>query len=48
MTLNSRFAPAEIEARLYEGWENAGSFACDPDSNADALHHHDPAAERHR
>jgi valyl-tRNA synthetase len=34
MTLNSRFAPAEIEARLYEGWENAGSFACDPDSNA--------------
>ncbi len=34
MTLDSRFAPAEIEPRLYEGWENAGSFACDPDSNA--------------
>ena len=34
MALNSRFAPAEIEARLYEGWENTGSFACDPDSNA--------------
>ena len=34
MALNSRFAPAEIEARLYEGWENAGSFACDPNSNA--------------
>src|SRR6202051_4377974 len=34
MTLDSRFAPGEIEARLYEGWEKAGSFACDPDSNA--------------
>jgi valyl-tRNA synthetase len=34
MTLDSRFAPAEVEPRLYEGWENAGSFACDPDSNA--------------
>jgi valyl-tRNA synthetase len=34
MTLDSRFAPGEIEPRLYEGWENAGSFACDPDSNA--------------
>ncbi len=34
MTLDSRFAPGEIEPRLYEGWESAGSFACDPDSNA--------------
>src|ERR1700710_593409 len=34
MTLDSRFAPGEIEPRLYEGWENAGSFACDPNSNA--------------
>ena len=34
MTLDSRFTPGEIEPRLYEGWENAGSFACDPDSNA--------------
>jgi valyl-tRNA synthetase len=34
MTLDSRFAPAEIEPRLYQGWESAGSFACDPQSNA--------------
>jgi valyl-tRNA synthetase len=34
MTLDSRFAPGEIEPRLYEGWENAGSFAAHPDSNA--------------
>ena len=34
MTLDSRFAPADIEPRLYEGWENAGAFACDPNSNA--------------
>ena len=34
MTLDSRFAPAETEPRLYDGWEKAGSFACDPDSNA--------------
>ncbi len=34
MTLDSRFAPAEVEPRLYEGWESAGAFACDPDSNA--------------
>jgi valyl-tRNA synthetase len=34
MTLDSRFAPNEIEPRLYEGWESAGSFACDPASNA--------------
>ena len=34
MTLDSRFAPADIEPRLYEGWETTGSFACDPNSNA--------------
>ena len=34
MTLDSRFAPVEAESRLYDGWENTGSFACDPDSNA--------------
>ena len=34
MTLDSRFAPGEIEPRLYEGWENAGRFAAHPDSNA--------------
>jgi valyl-tRNA synthetase len=34
MTLDSRFAPGEAEPRLYSGWEDAGSFACDPDSNA--------------
>ncbi|HEY0423802.1 MAG TPA: valine--tRNA ligase [Rhodopila sp.] len=34
MTLDSRFAAGEIEPRLYDGWERAGSFACDPDSNA--------------
>ena len=34
MTLDSRFAPGEIEPRLYAGWEDAGSFACDPDSAA--------------
>src|SRR3954470_3407529 len=34
MTLDSRFAPSEIEPRLYEGWESAGSFASHPDSNA--------------
>jgi valyl-tRNA synthetase len=34
MTLDSRLAPAAIEQRLYAGWEDAGSFACDPDSNA--------------
>ena len=34
MTLDSRFAPGDIEPRLYAGWENAGSFACDPCSNA--------------
>jgi valyl-tRNA synthetase len=34
MTLDSRFAPADVEARLYRGWESEGSFACDPTSNA--------------
>jgi valyl-tRNA synthetase len=34
MTLDSRFAPGEIEPRLYSGWESAGSFASNPDSNA--------------
>jgi valyl-tRNA synthetase len=34
MTLDSRFAPGEIEPRLYDGWESSGSFACDPQSNA--------------
>jgi len=34
MTLDSRFAPAEVEPRLYEGWERSGGFACDPKSDA--------------
>ncbi|MEA2773059.1 MAG: valyl-tRNA synthetase, partial [Acetobacteraceae bacterium] len=34
MTLDSRFAPGEIEPRLYAGWEAAGGFAADPGSNA--------------
>jgi len=34
MTLDSRFTPGDIEPRLYAGWEHAGAFACDPDSNA--------------
>src|SRR5271166_515683 len=34
MTLDSRFAPGDVEPRLYAGWETAGSFACDPDSDA--------------
>jgi valyl-tRNA synthetase len=34
MTLDSRFAPAEVEPRLYEGWESAGTFAADPESSA--------------
>nr|WP_294520933.1 valine--tRNA ligase [uncultured Rhodopila sp.] len=34
MTLDSRFAPGDVEPRLYAGWESEGSFACDPDSNA--------------
>src|SRR6201992_7911 len=34
MTLDSRFVPGDIEPRLYAGWDNAGHFACDPESNA--------------
>ncbi|MFL5252295.1 MAG: valine--tRNA ligase [Rhodopila sp.] len=34
MTLDSRFAPADVEPRLYEGWEKKGSFAANPTSNA--------------
>ena len=34
MTLDKTFAPAEIEPRLYAGWEAEGAFACDPASNA--------------
>ena len=32
--LDKTYSPSEIEPRLYEGWEQAGAFACDPDSNA--------------
>ncbi|OJW26161.1 MAG: valine--tRNA ligase [Rhodospirillales bacterium 69-11] len=32
--LEKLFAPTEIEPRLYEGWESAGSFAADPGANA--------------
>ncbi len=34
MPLDKTFSPAEVEGRLYEGWEKSGSFACDPQSNA--------------
>jgi valyl-tRNA synthetase len=34
MTLDSRFAPADIEPLLYQGWESAGGFASDANSNA--------------
>jgi valyl-tRNA synthetase len=30
--LNKTFAPAEIEPRLYDGWESSGAFAADPAS----------------
>ncbi len=30
--LDKTYSPAEIEPRLYEGWEREGAFACDPDS----------------
>ncbi|MSP03803.1 MAG: valine--tRNA ligase [Acetobacteraceae bacterium] len=33
--LNKSFVPAEIETRLYEGWEAAGAFAAQPASAAD-------------
>jgi valyl-tRNA synthetase len=32
--LDKTYNPSEIEPRLYEGWERAGAFAADPDSNA--------------
>jgi valyl-tRNA synthetase len=32
--LDKTFSPAEAEARLYRGWEEAGAFAADPGSNA--------------
>ena len=32
--LDKTYNPAEIEARLYEGWERGGAFAADPNSNA--------------
>jgi valyl-tRNA synthetase len=32
--LDKTYNPSEIESRLYEGWERAGAFACDPDANA--------------
>ncbi len=32
--LDKTYNPAEIETRLYEGWERGGAFACDPNSNA--------------
>ena len=32
--LDKTYNPSEIEPRLYEGWERAGAFACDPNSNA--------------
>jgi len=35
MPLDKTFTPSETETRLYEGWESAGRFACDPTSNAD-------------
>jgi valyl-tRNA synthetase len=32
--LDKTYDPAEIEPRLYAGWESAGAFACDPTSSA--------------
>jgi valyl-tRNA synthetase len=32
--LDKNLAPGAFEARLYEGWEQGGAFACDPGSNA--------------
>jgi valyl-tRNA synthetase len=32
--LEKTYKPSEVEPRLYEGWEHAGAFACDPNSNA--------------
>jgi valyl-tRNA synthetase len=33
--LEKTYAPSEIESRLYEGWEQSGAFACDPNSAAE-------------
>jgi valyl-tRNA synthetase len=32
--LDKTYNPSEIEPRLYDGWEKAGAFACDPSSDA--------------
>jgi len=32
--LDKTYSPAEIEPRLYQGWERSGAFACDPESKA--------------
>jgi valyl-tRNA synthetase len=32
--LSKNFDPAAVEPRLYDGWEKAGAFACDPSSAA--------------
>ncbi len=32
--LDKTYSPAEIEPRLYDGWEREGAFACNPDSAA--------------
>jgi valyl-tRNA synthetase len=32
--LEKTYTPSEIEPRLYAGWEQSGSFACDPNSPA--------------
>ncbi len=34
MTLDSRFAPGDVEPRIYAGWEQGGAFACKPDAEA--------------
>src|ERR1051326_963442 len=34
MPLDKTFAAAEREPAIYQGWERAGAFACDPNSNA--------------
>ena len=33
--LDKTYSPAEIEPRLYQGWEASGAFACDPSSPAE-------------
>jgi valyl-tRNA synthetase len=35
--LDKTFAPAEAEARLYDGWERSGAFAANPERNAAAF-----------